>query len=83
MRPRAARSTSDGPPLPRASAELSNDGAKPHAAHACSRLGRWRGQRLQGTCNLGAGPGEEKLAAVTQYKIKVPRLDAGRKKELE
>lgn len=44
-RPRAAHSTSDRPPLPRASAELCSDGANPHAAHACSRLGRWRGQR--------------------------------------
>lgn len=45
MRPRVAHSTSDKPPLPRASAELCSDGANPHAAHACSRLGRWRGQR--------------------------------------
>lgn len=41
-----------------------------------------RAETLQGACNLGAGPGEEKLAAVTQHKIKVPRLDSGRKKVL-
>lgn len=38
-RPRAAHSTSDRPALPRAPAELCGDGAKAHAAHACSRLG--------------------------------------------
>lgn len=41
-----------------------------------------RAETLQGGCNLGAGPGEEKLAAVTQCKIKVPKLDSGRKKVL-
>lgn len=36
-------------------------------------------QTLQGGCNPGAGPGEEKLAAVTQRKVKVLGPDSGRK----
>lgn len=42
-----------------------------------------RAETLQGGRSLGAGPGQEKPAAVTQRKIKVPRLDSGRKKALK
>lgn len=43
-RPRAARPTSDRLALPRAPAELCGDGARAHAAHACSRLGGGEGR---------------------------------------
>lgn len=49
MRPRAAHSTSDRPPLPRASAELCGDGANPsmHAAGWEDGEGRDTAGRLQ------------------------------------
>lgn len=47
--------------------------------------GGWRETegRLPGDCNLGAGPGEDKLAAVTGRKMKALGLDSGGKKVLE
>lgn len=41
--------------------------------------GGWRQTEgtLPGDCNLGAGPGEDKLAAVTERKIKALGLDWG------
>lgn len=66
-----------------ASAEPSSDGAKTpctcmrQAERAEDAMGR-----LPGDCDLGAGPGEEKLAAITQRKIKAPGLDSGGKKVL-
>lgn len=51
--------------------------------------GGWRQTEgtLPGDCNLGAGPGEDKLAGVTQRKIKALGLDWwqgwGEKKVLE
>lgn len=43
----AKGSTSDRPALPRAPAELCCDGAKAHAAHACSRLGGGEGRHCR------------------------------------
>lgn len=43
----AKGSTSDRPALPRAPAELCSDGAKAHAAHACSRLGGGEGRHCR------------------------------------
>lgn len=59
-----------------------SDGAKTKAAHACGRLGGRGGWRqtegtLPGDCNLEAGPREDKLAAVTERKIKALGLDRG------
>lgn len=54
-----------------------------HAAGWEDGEGRDTAGRLQsGLQSSPAGPGEEKLAAVTQCKIKVPKLDSGRKKVL-
>ena len=61
---------------------------KPRLHMHAGRLGGRRGRRktegrLPGDCDLGAGPREEKLAAVTERKIKALGLDSGGKKVLE
>ena len=68
------------------------DGSKTKAANACRQA--WGGEgwrtgwkktegRLPGDCDLGAGPREAKLAAVTERKIKALGPDSGGKKVLE
>lgn len=75
---------SDRPPPHRASSEPSRWS---EAAHARGQAGREeRGEnrgRLPRDCALGAGPREEKLAAVTERPIKALGLDSGGKKVLE
>lgn len=61
---------------------------KPRLHMHVGRLGGSRGwrkpeERLPGDCNLGAGPREDKLAVVTERKIKALGLDSGGKKVLE
>lgn len=72
-----------GPPW-----NFQGDGAKTKAAHACGQAGReGRVEKTEGKlprdCNLGAGPREDKLAAVTERQIKALGLDSGGKKVLE
>lgn len=53
-----------------------------HAGRLGGERGGSRG-RLPGDCNLGAGPREDKLAAVTRRQTKALGLDSGGKKVLE
>lgn len=78
----AAGAASDGPPLPRAASTFRVMERKPRLHMHVGRLGGRGGWRqtegtLPGDCNLGAGPREDKLAAVTERKIKALGPDWG------